>query len=144
MRKVELTSADTLTLSHVHALLKRLGQTAYAEAVLRIIGNIAPVELAADESEIEVLRDMLDDARRVVHTIRAALGVPYEPHQSLIERILEAARHARRWIAVRDQDIESRYPSSGVFVGRIPQNEILTGKDADAAADYIIAQTQST
>lgn len=38
------------------------------------------------------LRDMLTDARVTLEQVRDALGVSYEPHQSLHERTLEAAR----------------------------------------------------
>lgn len=42
------------------------------------------------------LREMLDDSRAEMAMIREALGVEYEPHQSLFERTLEAARAARK------------------------------------------------
>ena len=44
--------------------------------------------------EVQALRDMLDDARTDIQTIQMALGVPYEPHQSLMERTLEMAEKA--------------------------------------------------
>lgn len=47
---------------------------------------------AADE--IEATRDMLNDARTELSMVREALGVPVEPHQTLSERVLEAARRA--------------------------------------------------
>lgn len=57
---------------------------------------VAPTDLDYPESEAalrstEALRDMLDRARADLEVIRAALGVPIEPHQSLMERIVEAA-----------------------------------------------------
>ncbi len=48
----------------------------------------------ADE-ESEALRDMLDSARADMEMLREALGVPAEPHQSLIERMVEAAQAKR-------------------------------------------------
>ncbi|MCP4615965.1 MAG: hypothetical protein GY844_05975 [Bradyrhizobium sp.] len=48
---------------------------------------------AGDESE--ALRDMLDSARSDLEVIREALGVPVEPHQSLMERMAEAAQAKR-------------------------------------------------
>lgn len=42
------------------------------------------------------LRDMLDDARADLAAVRQALGVHYEPHQSLQERTLLAAQQAER------------------------------------------------
>lgn len=48
----------------------------------------------ADE-ESEALRDMLDIARADMEMLREALGVPAEPHQSLIERMVEAAQAKR-------------------------------------------------
>lgn len=44
--------------------------------------------------EAQALRDMLDDSRTELEMIRKALGVPYEPHQSLMERTIEAAEKA--------------------------------------------------
>lgn len=46
-------------------------------------------------TEIGQLRDMLDDARAELAAIRKALGVPYEPHQSLQERTLLAASNVQ-------------------------------------------------
>lgn len=43
-------------------------------------------------NEEQALRDMLEDARAELNMIREALGVPVEPHQTLHERVLEAAR----------------------------------------------------
>lgn len=40
-------------------------------------------------------RDMLDSARADLEMLREALGVPAEPHQSLIERMVEAAQAKR-------------------------------------------------
>lgn len=48
----------------------------------------------ADE-ESEALRDMLDSARADMEMLREALGVPAEPHQSLLERMVEAAQAKR-------------------------------------------------
>lgn len=42
--------------------------------------------------EQQALQDMLDDARAELEALRVALGVAYEPHQSLHERMLERAR----------------------------------------------------
>ncbi|MBT9516737.1 MAG: hypothetical protein IV112_08595 [Methyloversatilis discipulorum] len=48
----------------------------------------------ADE-ESEALRDMLGSARSDLDVMRNALGVPVEPHQSLLERMVEAAQAKR-------------------------------------------------
>lgn len=40
-------------------------------------------------------RDMLESARADLEMLREALGVPAEPHQSLIERMVEAAQAKR-------------------------------------------------
>jgi hypothetical protein len=50
-------------------------------------------QIAADERD--ALRDMLEDARAELAQIREALGVALEPHQSIQERTLDAARAAR-------------------------------------------------
>lgn len=44
---------------------------------------------------LEEARDMLSDARIESDMLRAALGVDYEPHQTLFERMLDAANHKR-------------------------------------------------
>ena len=46
----------------------------------------------ATADERAALREMLDDARNEFTMVREALGVAYEPHQTLLERTLEAAR----------------------------------------------------
>lgn len=45
--------------------------------------------------DADAARDMLTDARLELDALRAALGVDYEPHQSLHERMLDAANHKR-------------------------------------------------
>lgn len=47
------------------------------------------------DCEAEATRDMLTDARLELDALRSALGVDYEPHQSLHERMLDAANHKR-------------------------------------------------
>jgi hypothetical protein len=52
----------------------------------------APQVAQGDEQmEIEALRDMLESARQEYTDVREALGVSYEPHQCLHERVIEAA-----------------------------------------------------
>ncbi|WP_257817994.1 hypothetical protein [Burkholderia glumae] len=51
---------------------------------------VAPKPATADERA--ALREMLDDARNEFTMVREALGVAYEPHQTLLERTLDAAR----------------------------------------------------
>lgn len=55
-----------------------------------IFGIVLPESTPADE--MQALRDMLGDARSDLETLREALDVSVEPHQSLFERMLEAAR----------------------------------------------------
>lgn len=50
---------------------------------------------ARRDQERAAMQDMLDDAHIERDAIREALGVLYEPHQSLRDRMLEAARKAR-------------------------------------------------
>lgn len=45
--------------------------------------------------DADAARDMLTDARLELDALRAALGVDYEPHQSLCERMIDAANHKR-------------------------------------------------
>lgn len=54
------------------------------------VRQLMPMPDAAHE--LHACRDMLEDARSDLHAIREALGVPYEPHQTLRCRLLEAAR----------------------------------------------------
>lgn len=55
------------------------------------ISAAAAGPLAEDVGD-RALRDMLTDARAELEQVRDALGVSYEPHQSLHERTIEAAR----------------------------------------------------
>lgn len=57
---------------------------------LTLFGIVLPEPTPADEKQ--ALREMLDDARYELEQVREALGVSYEPHQSLFERLLESAR----------------------------------------------------
>ncbi|ACR28665.1 hypothetical protein bglu_1g15220 [Burkholderia glumae BGR1] len=50
------------------------------------------VSETATADERAALREMLDDARNEFTMVREALGVAYEPHQTLLERTLDAAR----------------------------------------------------
>ncbi len=56
-------------------------------------GRRAECEEAANQ--IEALRGMFDSARLALDVIRNALGVPVEPHQSQLERMVEAAQAKR-------------------------------------------------
>lgn len=59
----------------------------------RITQLPAPLEARDDPAHtIEALNDQLRDQAIELDMLREALGVPYEPHQSLLERMLEAAR----------------------------------------------------
>jgi hypothetical protein len=62
--------------------------------VSRALFEALQILLTQREDECAALRDMLEDARGQLDTIRTALGVPYEPHQNVDERMLEAAREA--------------------------------------------------
>jgi hypothetical protein len=53
---------------------------------------IEALESVPQADEAAALRDMLESARSDLEVIRDALGVPVEPHQSLIERMAEAAQ----------------------------------------------------
>lgn len=68
--------------------------TEYAMAgALALAAKLAATPPAQAQSvELEALRDMLDTARTDLELLREALGVPVEPHQSLSERMLEAAQ----------------------------------------------------
>ena len=62
--------------------------------IRNIFGIPVPAPDPVDEKQ--ALRDMLDDARAELEQLRIALGVPYEPHQNLFERMLEAAQAKAR------------------------------------------------
>ncbi len=61
------------------------------EAAARMLSERVAVSPAAAD-ELAALREMLDDARNEFTMVREALGVAYEPHQTLLERTLDAAR----------------------------------------------------
>lgn len=66
-----------------------------AEAIRALSAPVTPAAatLPAQDAR-EELRDMLEDARLELSMIREALWVTNEPHQTLRERTLEAARRA--------------------------------------------------
>ena len=68
--------------------------TEYAMAgALALAAKLAATPPAqAQSDDLEALRDMLDSARTDLDMLREALRVPVEPHQSLAERMLEAAQ----------------------------------------------------
>lgn len=49
-------------------------------------------------NEVDALRDMLSDARGDLDSLREALGVSLEPHQSLLERMLATARKTTGYV----------------------------------------------
>ena len=60
------------------------------------------------EEKIQALRDMLDDSRNELNDIRESLGVSIEPHQTIHERLMEAAENFKEIIKEKDAII-SRY-----------------------------------
>ena len=62
--------------------------------VSRALFEALQILLTQRDDDCQALRDMLEDTRCLVDTIRSLLGVPYEPHQTLDERLLGAARTA--------------------------------------------------
>ncbi len=55
-------------------------------------------ELAQAKRECGATREMLEDTRQDLRDLREALGVSYEPHQSLRERALDAAMYLATYI----------------------------------------------
>lgn len=53
---------------------------------------VAPLPVPEVGEERQAMIDQLRDQAIELDMLREALGVPYEPHQSLLERMLEAAR----------------------------------------------------
>ncbi|MGS1020305.1 hypothetical protein [Burkholderia glumae] len=102
-------------------------------------------------SERAALREMLDDARNEFTMVREALGVAYEPHQTLLERTLDAARASQaaapaRIEALRKGLFNARdalrtiYEHGVTSNTRIWQwigdaNRVLNGEQAAAPAD---------
>jgi hypothetical protein len=99
----------------------------------------------------ESLRDMLDDARDELKAIREALGVAYEPHQTLFERMLETARAAapqagaRSPLDVDELMMKAGWQNSAIRLADLPlvrrvidlafAHHHPTGKAEDAQAD---------
>ena len=54
--------------------------------------EVAPLPVPEVGEERQAMIDQLRDQAIELDMLREALGVPYEPHQSLLERMLEAAR----------------------------------------------------
>lgn len=68
-------------------------------------GRRAECEEAANQ--IEALRDMFDSARLALDVIRNALGVPVEPHQSQLERMVEAAQAKRGAVPIDRNELQA-------------------------------------
>lgn len=83
------------------------------------IRDVHPEHAARDKAtrESEALRDMLDSARTDLEVMREALGVPVEPHQSLLERMVKAAQAKR--------DVRSVESLPWITDGSIPDAEEL-------------------
>lgn len=74
-------------------------------------------------AEKEALREILYSARADLDVIREALGVPIEPHQSLIERMVEAAQAKRGrvtegWKLVRSPITEDMHVAAAKVLTR--------------------------
>lgn len=82
-------------------------------AALRLAAGAATPPAHAQSDELEALRDMLDTARIDLDMLREALDVPVEPHQSLQERMLEAALLGfgaqREWLQPGDMEALQRF-----------------------------------
>jgi len=84
----------------VRAMLTMLDSGEWAEHAAATTGRGNPLAQRLEDAitdlhnEASANRDMLDDARTELDMLRQALGVPYEPHQTLRERLLDAAQRA--------------------------------------------------
>ena len=85
---------------------------------------------AEKDAEIEALNDMLADARNEMLMVREALGVKYEPHQSVFERTLETC----------DSLLAGIVPKGEVVVTLTEQGECaaVTRQDEDGRILYMI------
>ena len=57
--------------------------------------EVAPLPVPEVGEERQAMIDQLQDQAIELDMLREALGVPYEPHQSLLERMLERAKSLR-------------------------------------------------
>lgn len=91
--RMESAAADTTRaadrMEEAASRMAHLFEDGYGGNGLRLI------DLMEGSNELQATRDMLDSARSDLETIRTALGVPAEPHQSLLERMVEAAQAKR-------------------------------------------------
>ena len=60
------------------------------------------------EQERDASRDMLDSTRLELELLREAMGVPVEPHQSLSDRMLEAAKELKGKLDSTEQRLQRR------------------------------------
>ena len=71
------------------------------QLVVNMVNALADIDVSMVMAQqpgtaCEAMCDMLEDARAEMGMVREALGVPYEPHQNLLERTLEVAQAAGR------------------------------------------------
>jgi hypothetical protein len=94
-RLEEAAASVTRAADRIEESARRIGQQfepGYGGNGERLIEALESVPQA---DEAVALRDMLESARADMEVIREALGVPVEPHQSLVERMVEAAKAKR-------------------------------------------------
>ncbi len=65
-------------------------------------------------------------------------AAPASPAQGQEDDRKDAERY--RWL--RNRDVEKNFPRDGLFIGRIPENTVVTGEDADAAIDAAMAASK--
>lgn len=84
----------------IRAMLTMLDAGEWAEHVAATTGSGNPLAQRLEDAitdlhnEASANRDMLEDARSELAALARVLGVAYEPHQTLRERLLEAAQSA--------------------------------------------------
>lgn len=92
------------------------------------LSPIIPPTLEELQRENAELKRKLDSIN-LPESAYCAAGV--EPCACAVANNLDATRYR----FLRNQDIETDFPRSGLFIGKIPSNECLTGLDADLAID---------
>lgn len=94
-------------------------------------GLVALVEVPEIDEEIQSLHDQIDTYFAQGTTLREALGVSVEPHQSLFERILTQvetdARDAARYRLIRTSPYWAE------------ENRLQEGEELDSALDFLLA-----
>jgi len=113
----------------MEVVVAMLDRGEWAEHVAATTGRSNPLAQRLEDAitdlhnEASTNRDMLDDARTELNMLRQALGVDEEPHQSLRERMLEAAQTTRNAVVYPPDGTISPFTVINLGLGQVQMGD---------------------